>query len=373
LIEKPVSYEYNASRKDITYTYRSSDKLFRITVGISCYNRIVNIKTVQYANYSENPTFATVINTTGDWFSGLRLKATTGDNEVASKLVVSCGNHGRGGGANGYRTARNKLFCISIDGSMIDMSVDSSGTCDYLHIHSISGVRASNTVDSQPITHNGETIVFTGETSDPVWLDEYIEPLSTIRREVVDHVLNIGCSAFGMSVESKIIKHEPVLIFSDYALQLFTSGFDTSIMFVDGQYRARQPFTRNQTSGRNSAYPDAWAVVLKGSAGMCVSWIDKKYGQGDGCMIASSRENINSGVGTNSKVYQGVVKDRLVGRGQWDYENGGIELPDDYKWRGGFIWSVDTASDNFDSVFPLVAGLEKKIAYIKHDGTSLCR
>src|SRR5690606_5503565 len=122
---------------------------------------------------------------------------------------------------------------FSVDGVLIDMSQDASGSCDVVGIEIVNALRACNTVDSQPITYNGSTITFTGATDDPVWLDEYVEPASSIRRYVAHQCFNIHCTPFGQAVEGKLIPLEPIKIFEDNALQMFTSGFNQTVMFSD--------------------------------------------------------------------------------------------------------------------------------------------
>lgn len=369
-----MSFDYTAATKVMRYAYQSGNKLYRVSIGPNSYNKLPNIKTVEAANYAIAPSYSTLFSTTGDSLPPVKIKATMGNLEVAPRLTYSGGNHGRQGADKGYRTALNILLQYSVDGVLIDMSKDLAGSCDKVGIEIVNSLRACNTVDSQPVEYNGTTYDFTGAETDPPWIEGMVEPPSDIRRYVLNQCFNITCTPYGMAVEGRMDPLEPgVKIFEDNALQMFTGGFNSTIMYANGLQGERIPFEPDvwpPNSGPSSTYPNAWLVVFKGTGGMAGIWIDKEYGIGDGRYIDPPRYNFQTN--DSGKCYAAVVRAPLTGPGGgYDFENGGYDIGDDYVWRGGYFWSHDTATAEFDSIVPHAIGGEQKFAYVKPDSSAM--
>lgn len=357
-----VFYEFFSTNKELRYTYKSESRLYRITLGISNYNKIPNIKKVEWRIDNGYQTWQTAIETTGDWLPPLRIRALTGEVDAA-ELRYSGGNHGGGGSANGYRTARNLLFKIYADGQLL--TNDSWGFCKQIDVSIVNGIRASNTIDSQPITYEGTVYNFTGATTDPVWIEGMIEPSSTIRRDVLHQCFNLKILPEILAVECKLKELEPVQIWEDNGPQTFTTGFDTSMMFAEGVQGARITFSTGIQSGRKIDAPKACAVSFNGLAGQEISWMDRTYGVGDGRFVDDESYFIRMGVGSNTKCYHAATMAALP----YDIA-GGYRIGDDYKWRGGWSWSDKYPESDFDTVFRIYKDTSD-FAYILSNGSSM--
>lgn len=341
-----IYYEYASSTKSIQFTYRSGLLLYRVTLGISNYNNIPNIKKIEYRVDDGVQGWVTAVETTGDWLPPIKIKALTGNVDSAA-LNYTSGNHGAGGAANGYRTAKNLLFKIYIDGQLINDAVDSYGFCSEIGISVVNAVRAANTIDSQPITYNGTTYNFTGAAGDPAWIEGMVEPASTIRRYVLHQCFNMQIIPESISVECILKELEPVQIWEDNGPQSFTLGFNTSIMFAEGVQGQRIAFVTGVQSGKKSDAPKAWAVSFQGAAGQLVAWMDRSYGVGDGRNVDANSFYIRMGVNANTKCYHAATMAALP----YDPAAGGYRVGDDYKWRGGWAVSQRYSEADFDTVF----------------------
>ena len=362
-----IYYEFNSSSQELLYSYESRGRVYRISFGISNYNDLPNIKKVEYRDLdTAGANWQTAINTVGDWLPPIRIKALTGTNDESADLNYSSGNHGGGGGANGYKTAKNILFDIFIDGQQLDPGEDSYGYCRGINVSVVNAVRASNTVDSQPLTFEGDEYNFTGASSDPDWIEGMVEPASTIRRYVLRQCFNINILPGSMNVECVLKELEPVQIWEDNGPQTFTSGFQASLMFAEGKQGSRVAFENGINSGTKADNPNVWAAIFHGSAGQEVAWMDRSYGVGDGRNVADDRYYIRMGVGGNTKCYHAAT----YASTPYDEDNGGYRVGGDYRWRGGWSWTRPTDSP-FDSVVQYVKGGEEKFAYVDGDGRSM--
>jgi hypothetical protein len=344
-------YEYVASTKTLQYTYRSGVRLFRVTLGISNYNNIPNIKKIEYRDDDGVQGWVTAVETTGDWLPPIKIKALTGNVDSAA-LNYSSGNHGAGGGANGYRTAKNMLFKIYIGGQVINGGVDSYGFCSEIGISVVNAVRASNTIDSKSVVYGGVTYNFSGAADDPAWIEGMVEPESSIRRYVLNQCFNIQIIPESISVECILNELEPVQIWEDNGPQSFTLGFNSSIMFAEGVQKQRIAFATGVQSGKKIDAPKAWAVSFQGAAGQLVAWMDRAYGVGDGRNVDANSFYIRMGVGSNTKCYHAATMAALP----YDPVAGGYRVGDDYKWRGGWSVSQRYSEPDFDTVFRISKG-----------------
>lgn len=331
-----MNYTYTAATKKLSYSYRSGDEMFRVSIALSNYNILPNITTIEKADFSATPVWSVIENSnvTGDWYNPMKFRASLGNITPDARITYSGGNHGAGGGSQGYRTAKNLLMQFSIDGAPIDMDQDISGSCNFAGMQDHTTFRASNTIDSQDLEYNGTNYVFLGENTDPVWIEGMVEPPSTIRRYVLDRYLNVTFFPGGQAVECLTLPlEEGVYMYEDNALQLFTGGFDSTVIYSDSQQGERIPFADPWPSS-GAAYRDSWAAVFKGAAGMSGMWIDKTFGAGDGRYVDATRSNFQSN--STKKCYAAVARAPLTGPDSgYDPAGGYLLESTGYNWRGG--------------------------------------
>lgn len=333
---------YTASTKIFSYRFRSKDRNYEVIFGPNGANLLPNFKSIGSSTSNDlTGTFGTIQSFSTDWLPPLVFYAINNpdDNNIGS---FTGGNHASDGGATGYPTAENELYSIFVDGNILNMSQDFSGACKTIDVKLVHKLMASNTK-------------------------------TTSKRFCLKQIFDLHIEGSNFNVHCKLKALEDIRLRSDYGPQLTTQGFQSTQLMLNSQQISRVNYDVAADSGKRESYPNAWALILKGSGGLLASWIDRNYGYGDPNFCPPEQPLIRGGGGTNHKFYHCAFRsyyseeERIVN---------GITYPpfpallltpsnDNYKWRGGYTIQSDNSSSGYDSVlkFDIVKSIINGIEY----------
>lgn len=294
---------------NLTAIWQSGPNLYRLRFGPNGFNSLPNIKGIDVglATTDRKAVSWTQINTAGtDWLPPMVVQAAA--NGDGGSMIYTGGNHGSDGSAGGSQTARNAFYKLYADGQPMDAAAWSG---DYQCVRAviINELLAYNTI--------------------------------TLGRYVVRQAFIVDIRPGSVEVHTEVRALEAVSVKTDNGPQMVTVGFQDSMLYVGGQYATRVAFDATTNSGIKSGYPNAWAVVLKGTNGQQVSWMDRSYQAGDGRFVHANAPYIRFGGAANTKCYHAAVAsvDAVLAAG------------DAYRWRGGYAWQAPGLEGAaFDSV-----------------------
>ncbi|ETF00930.1 hypothetical protein W822_19965 [Advenella kashmirensis W13003] len=296
----------------LTVAWKDTDKMYRYRFGINNFNELPNFYGADTAPLGdiETATWTQINNTLSDYLPPMVIEAVNdGDGQHDGNFFwFTGGNHGSTNSASGDKTARNVLYKLLVDGaSLPDGAVSGYATSVTALISN--ELMARNTI--------------------------------TVSRYVLRQNFKVDFVAGGARVHGKIVKLEDVNVYRDYGLQMVGSGFNDTVLILDSQIATRKAYSVNDTSGASSAYPNAWAMILKGANGQAALWMDSAVGTKN---FASAEPRFRgSSTEGNSKVYAGVVVNGTTPTVLND------ENPS-YEFKGGYAIGSDITSATFDSV-----------------------
>ena len=315
-------FKWVAASRLFKYRFSTRDIVYEWTFGENGANNLPNFKEIDAA-VSENiltnnllplTTFST------DWLPPLVFYAVNNQDDSNYDSFTG-GNHASNGDATGDPTASNELFSIFIDGQQIDMSKDFACFCDNVDLKIVNKLMASNT-----------------------------KLIS--KRFALKQIFDVRFSGQNVDVHCKLRALEDIRLRSDYSLQLTTDGFRSSQLMLDGQEVNRVTYNNNANSGARSQYPNANALLLKGSGHILASWIDRTYGNGTPENCAPDQPLIRGGTQTNHKFYHCAFRSMLSDETTFPPL---LLTPNDksYKWRGGYVLKRDDIVAGYDSILKL--------------------
>lgn len=315
-------FQWDATTKLMKYRYVTRQLTYEWTFGPNGANSLPNFKEIKATNGTNILTnnLATVTAFSTDWLPPLVFYVVNNpdDNNISS---FTGGNHASNGDATGDPTATNDLFAIFIDGQELDMAKNFSCFCDQVDVKIVNRIMASNT-----------------------------KLIS--KRYAIKQIFDVSFTGQNVGVHCKLRALEDIRLRSDYGPQLTTDGFRSTQLILDGQTVDRVPYDNNANSGPRSLYPNANALILKGSSGILASWIDRTYGNGTPENCAPDQPLIRGGTSTNHKFYHCAFRSMLSDETVFPPL---LLTPSDksYKWRGGYVMKTNDPITNFDSVLEL--------------------
>lgn len=293
----------------LTVAWQSDSLLYRLRFGPNGKNSLPNIVGLDRAPAGD-PALATwtQINTsTTDYLPPLVFSAdASGDGGSA---IYTGGNHGSDGSAGGSNTARNVMFELLADNKPLPASA--SGYAESITAVIVNELMAYNTI--------------------------------TLTRYCLRQTFHVTIRAGSMEVLTEHKALEAITVTTDNGPQAVTTGYQGTQLIYGGSNTARVTFSADLTSGAKSSYPNAWALVLMdGTNGQQVSWMDRSYGIGNGAQVGAANPYIRGGTGSNTKYYHAAIA--------------GVPLAmaagASYKWRGGYCWQAPGLQPaGFDSFF----------------------
>lgn len=323
---------YTASTKTFSYRYRSKDRNYEIVFGPNGANNLPNFKSIGSSTNSDlTGTFGTIQSFYTDWLPPLVFHAVNNPDDNNQDSFTG-GNHASNGDATGDPTATNELYSIFVDGNVLNMAQDFSGTCKTIDIKLVHKLMASNTK-------------------------------TTSKRFCLKQIFDLHFEGSSINVHCKLKALEDIMLRSDYGPQLTTQGFQTTQLMLNAQQTNRTNYDVASTSGKRVDYEQAWAIILKGTGGILASWIDRNYGYGKPIYCAPDQALIRGGAGTNHKFYHCAFRSMYSEK---EVIKDGVTFPEfpallltpsnqDYKWRGGYTIQSDNSSTGYDSVLKLDA------------------
>lgn len=320
---------YIASTKTFNYRYRSKDRNYEIVFGPNGANLLPNFKSIGSSTSSDlTGTFSTIHSFTTDWLPPLVFYAVNNPDDSNHDHFTG-GNHASGGQATGDPTATNELYTILVDGNVLNLAQDFSGACKTIDVKLVHKLMASNT--------------------------------KTTKRFCLKQIFDLHFEGSNVDVHCKLKALEDIMLRSDYGPQLTTQGFQTTQLMLNAQLTNRINYDVSATSGKREDFPNAWALILKGTGGLLASWIDRNYGYGNPNFCAPDQALIRGGTGTNHKFYHCAFRSMYSEEQTTD---NGVDYPpfpalmlspssEDYKWRGGYTIQSDNSDSIYDSVLRL--------------------
>jgi hypothetical protein len=318
----PSCYLYNAPKsgifydiknnKDVSVTYNSDSFIYRLTFGMNGFNALPNIKKIERATATKPQTWVVISETDTDYLPPITVRAIDNGDGVESNYYTG-GNHGSNGSSGGSQTARNILYAIDIDGTEVNEH-NKKGYAEKINLKIVNEIMAYNTI--------------------------------TLDRYVVRQSFKVTLQSKQILVNSDITALEDVVVTTDNGLQLYTGGYQGSMLILGGSQLTRIPFSNGFSSGKKYLQPKAFALVLINSFDQLTMWTDRSYEAGDGRYVGNTNAYIRSGSGSNTKFYNAIVANSpttiLAGTG--------------YKWRGGY--SIERKQDiqGYDSLFSINNG-----------------
>lgn len=300
-----IYYSIN-STDDISFTYQSDSYIYRVTFGKNGYNNLPNVKKIERATTSKPHVWVVVSETATDYLPPMVVRAVN-DGDGVTSLYYTGGNHGASGSTGGAQTARNMLYKIKIDGQ--DAAYQKSGYATSINLHIVNELMAYNTI--------------------------------TLSRYVIRQSFNVTLKAGQIIVNSDVKALEPVEITTENGLQLYTGGYQGTMLMLGGQTVNRVAFSTDVSSGKKYLQPNAFATVLINGFDQIAMWMDRTYEAGDGRYVGTSTALIRSGNGTNTKFYNAIVSNSPTT----------LAKGEGYKWRGGYAIERTAAPTGYDSWF----------------------
>ena len=300
-----VYYSIN-STDDISFTYQSDGYIYRVTFGKNGYNNLPNVKKIERATTTKPHVWVVISETDTDYLPPMVVRAVN-DGDSVTSLYYTGGNHGASGSAGGAQTARNMLYKIKIDGQ--DAAYQKSGYATSITLHIVNELMAYNTI--------------------------------TLSRYVIRQSFNVTLKAGQIIVNSDVKALEPVEITTENGLQLYTGGYQGTMLMLGGKTVDRVAFSTDVSSGKKYLQPNAFATVLINGFDQIAMWMDRAYEAGDGRYVGTSTALIRSGNGTNTKFYNAIVSNSPTT----------LEKGEGYKWRGGYAIEHKEAPTGYDSWF----------------------
>lgn len=290
-----------ASTGVVSIAFQSGSKLYRINFGPNGKNSLPNIIGEDESAFDgswSGAAFASIYTGATDWLPPLAFAAA--ENGDGQRLIYTGGNHGSDGSGGGENTARNMLYQIYADGQIL--TPPASGTvpfsADRVSFLIVNELFASNTI--------------------------------SLNRYAVRQTFFVDVHPGGIEARCEVLPYEDVVIFRDNGPQSVTNGFQSTMLYLGGQYSARASFDSDSDSGAKTSCPDAWAVVFQGPSNRQQTlWMDRSYGVGDGRYVDSSRPFIRGGGPNNHKFYNAAVSSA---------EGVQLQAGEKYVWRGGWSW-----------------------------------
>lgn len=304
-----VHYTSDAATKQMTISWLDSGRCYGFTFGPNGANSLPNFSGVYVgAQGAARPSAVSLFST--DWLPPLIFNVNA---EPRGTDYFTGGNHS----VNGFTTAVNRIYSVTADGAAVEFG--SNGSCRELTILIVNDIAAANTVNVRNAMRQAFCLTF---------------------------------RAGGVEVSCECTALEPLKVLSDYGPQLVGTGFLDTQLYIKGQYAGRVPFNSENTSGAYSAYPDAWATILKGPSGQLASWLDLDYGVPSTLPLDASDVRIKGGGGSSTKQYHAAIRSFSA-----PYA---MSTGDKYKWRGGYSLGVGNVSAPFDSLLVYWAGGVRK-------------
>lgn len=300
---------YTLSSGLLTVAWQSGSLLYRLRFGPNGKNSLPNIIGIDRAPAGD-PALATwtQINTaTTDYLPPLVFSADA--NGDGGPVIYTGGNHGSDGAAGGSNTAQNVMYKLLADNQPLPSNA--SGYAASINILIVNELMAYNTI--------------------------------TLTRYCLRQTFHVAIRAGSMEVLTEHKALEAITVTGDNGPQAVTIGYQGTQLIYGGSNTARVTFSADLTSGAKSSYPNAWALVLMdGTNGQQVSWMDRSYGIGNGAQVGAANPYIRGGTGSNTKYYHAAIA--------------GVPLAmaagASYKWRGGYCWQAPGLQPaGFDSFF----------------------
>ena len=306
----PLQWSTDASSLYVAWASKSN--CYRIKFGPVGVNGLPNIAQTWIASGTDlgSASWVSIMSTGSDHLPPMQVAAI--NNGDGGSLAFTGGSHGSTGGSDGDPTASNKLFQILADGAPVGFN--RSGYATAVTVNVINELQGYNT--------------------------------KTTARPIIRQAFNIEFWPGGMTVQADVNAIEPVRIYTDYALQTLTFGYQGTQLVLGGDNVAREAFINGTAndSGAKSAYPNAWALVLQEPTnGQLTLWMDREYEVGDGRYVDNTAPLVfASDLG---KWYLGAVRSAA---GQQFAAGAG------YKYRAGLSWqSAGIQPSGYDSIISM--------------------
>lgn len=329
-LESGVYYEYNATTGKICYSYRSGRFYYRVTFGYNGHNGLPNLISIDKApaaGSAASATWVTLSAVQTDYLPPMIFEAVNNGDPTSAKIYTG-GAHGADGDGSGGQTARSVLFKVYADGKLLNEN--SVGFAQGVQVQVVNELMAWNTV--------------------------------SLGRYPLRQSFGIDMSASGMEVSAEVFALEPIQVNTDNGPQIYFGGFTETQLMLGGQNTARVPLDTTVSSGPKSAYPNAWAIILKhASNGLMASWMDRKYEAGDGRYVGADMSYIRGPGAARAKFYHAVVagSTAALGAGQ------------SYKWRGGYHFCDYLPAEGFDSQLCITFGKAPCVLAVMPNGGSI--
>lgn len=272
--EGEVFYERGADGV-LKTSWSDVDSMFQVQFGINGFNELPNVRGIYNAPLSDLASAVwTLLNGSGgtDFLPPVVVSAINdgdGQHETNSTWFTGGNHSSNNNGSNGNKTAVNTLYKVLVDKSEIPAGAV-SGYTDNVVALITNELMARNTL--------------------------------TLGRYVIRQQFAVKFLLGMVIVYGKVQRlGEDVRIYRDYGVQATAAGFNDTIITLDGRITQRklyEPDTDN--SGLYSEYPNAWAIVMQGTAGQFSIWIDPKQSKRHMALTESVMRGSTAG-----KVYGG--------------------------------------------------------------------
>lgn len=303
---------YSASTNEFFVDFKSGSDWYRWIFGKNGYNNLPNFKGISKSTDGKS---WTVINSSlTDWLPPLRIQAIN-NGDGRSKFATG-GNHGNlNAAAEGEKTAKNVLFQVFADGSLLTDSITTSAA--VIDVVVVNDIMGWNTTPSE---------LYEG-------------------RYILRQSFNLTFKGGSVEVTANNTALEDLNLARDSALQFVCAGLTDQICFYGKSLK--EIYADPASSGKYSDYPDVVAAGSFSAETQLIMWLDRKYGKGDMSWLHPDSPLVRFSGG---KCYMTVALD--VNENQSDI---GYTVPlianESYQYRGGYSLQNIQQNSGIDSSF----------------------
>lgn len=303
---------YSASTNEFFVDFKSGSDWYRWVFGKNGYNNLPNFKGISKS--TDGKSWTDINSSLTDWLPPLRIQAVN-NGDGRSKFATG-GNHGNlNGGAQGDQTARNVLFQVFADGSLLTDSVTTSAAVvDVVVVNEIMGW---NTTQSE--SYEG--------------------------RYILRQTFNLTFKGGSVEVTANNTALEDLNLARDSALQFVCTGLTNQMCFYGKSLK--EAYVDTASSGKYSDYPDVVAAGAFSADTQLIMWMDHNFGKGDMSWIQDDSPLVRF---SGAKCYMAVALD--VDENQ---VNKNYTVPllggESYQYRGGYSLQKIQTVPGVDSSF----------------------
>lgn len=303
---------YNSSNKELFIDFKSGALWYRWIFGINGFNNLPNFKGVSKS--PDQKTWTPINFSATDWLPPLRIQAVN-NGDGRSKFATG-GNHGNvANSAAGEQTARNVLFQVFADGSLLTLdTVTNASVIDVVIVNEVMGW---NTTPSE----------------------------TSAGRYVLRQSFNLSFKGSSVEVTANNTALEDINMARDSALQMVVAGLTSQMCFYGKSIK--ETYVTETTSGKKSDFPDVVAAGAFSADTQLIMWIDHNFGKGDMSWLQPYSPLVRF---SGAKCYMAVALD--VDENQVD-KNYTVPLMsgEKYQYRGGYSLQNIQQNLGIDSSF----------------------